>query len=99
MYRTNIDAVNKLGEGALIGLDCQHCRSQRASGPAPYATTTVICHSEGPCYGKILLQEHISTHQMKELKMTGKESKDKMTVDAALKTMVRELKKNQGRNM
>jgi hypothetical protein len=96
MYRTNIDAANKIDDGPIVGLDCQHCRSQRAVGAAPYASTTVICHSVGPCYGKILLQSHISTHQMKESGMTGKESKDKYTVDAALKVLVKKLVKIKG---
>jgi hypothetical protein len=91
MYRVNINEVNMITGGPTIGLDCQHCRSQRATGAAPYATTTVICHTLGPSYGKILLQKHVSTHQLKESGMSGKESKDKYTVDQALRVLVEQL--------
>jgi hypothetical protein len=91
-YRENIDLVNTLKDGVILGFDCQHSRSQRASGSAPYATTTFMCHNEGSYYGKILLQSHISKHQLKEMGKTGKESKDKITVDQGLDVMIEKLK-------
>ncbi len=47
-----------------------------------------MSHIPGLNYGKILYQSHISSHQMKKLKMTKKESKDKYTVVKGLTKMV-----------
>lgn len=88
VLKNNIDAVNQDNNQTILGFDCQHSRSQRSFGAAPYATTTFISHTPGPNYGKILYQSHISSHQMKEQNMTGKESKDKHTVVKGLTKMV-----------
>ena len=64
-YKANIDSVNESNEYCIIGFDCQHSRSHRKGGSAPFATSTFICHSPGVNYGKILFQSHLSTHQMK----------------------------------
>jgi hypothetical protein len=53
-YQENVDAVNGMKEDVILGCDCQHCRSQRAQGSAPYATSTFICHNQGSNYGKII---------------------------------------------
>lgn len=89
-YRENIDLVNQTGK-TIIGLDCQHARSQRASGPAPFATSTCICHNKGPSRGKILYQAHMSFQEMKEQGMSGRESKDKLTVDKGLTLLTSKL--------
>ena len=86
-YRLNIDSVNESDDGCILGFDCQHSRSQRATGPAPFATSTFICHTPGSNYGRILYQSHLSTQQMKEMGMNGTESKDKWSVVQGLKKM------------
>jgi hypothetical protein len=92
-YKENIDAINAMQSGVILGCDCQHCRSQRTVGPAPYATATFICHNQGSNYGKILFQSSISKHQMQESGLTGRESKDKITVDLGLKKLISKLNK------
>lgn len=86
-YKLNIDSVNGSNDDYILGFDCQHSRSQRATGSAPFATSTFICHTSGKNYGKNLYQSHLSTHQMKEMGMKGTESKDKWTVISGLKKM------------
>ncbi len=87
-YKLNIDSVNESKDGCILGFDCQHSRSQRATGAAPLATSTFICHTPGNNYGKILYQSHLSTHQIKEMEMKGTESKDKWATHAGLKKLV-----------
>jgi hypothetical protein len=90
-YKENIDQVNETKE-CILGFDCSHSRSQRATGAAPFATTTFICHLEGANYGKILFQSHLSKHQMQESGLKGTESKDKLTTDAGLTLMAEVVK-------
>lgn len=59
LYSANIDKLNTLQQPVSIGFDTQWKRSQRPlTGPAPFATTTVMSHTAGPYYGLLLHQEH-----------------------------------------
>lgn len=91
MYRENINSSNET-PGTILGFDCQHSRSQRSFGPAPFATTTFINHNLGSKnYGKILYQSHIGKHQLKEMELKQNNSKDKLTTDTGLQKMAVEL--------
>lgn len=91
IYKQNINDCNQDIGGTILGFDTQYSRSQRYFGSAPYATTSFFNHQPGKNYGKILYQAHISTHQMKEMKMKGTESKDKLATKEGLQKMVEKL--------
>jgi hypothetical protein len=93
MYSTNIDQANQNGDGTIIGVDVQHCRSQRADGPAPLATATVINHTPGAQYGQILIQTHQYKYDMLKEGIKSTASKDKLTTKEALKIMANKLNK------
>jgi len=84
MYKNNIQLVNQMKDGCIVGFDCQHSRSQRKAGSAPFATTSFMCHNQGQLYGKLLYQSSICTQQMKESGKKGTESKDKITTETGL---------------
>jgi hypothetical protein len=91
MYSDNIQAVNNDSAGAIIGVDVQHCRPQRSFGPAPLATATVINHTKGANYGKILVQAHTYKYDMVAKGIKPSASKDKLATEEALKIMVDKL--------
>ena len=99
-YQLNIRNANQEFQSnsqnaTIIGFNCQHSRSQRAFGPAPFATATFINHTPGPGYKQILFQSHMSTILMKEDGLIGSESKDKIVTRNGLKLMEFHLNKIQ----
>ena len=91
-YQLNIRAANQqtqinIQNAVTLGFDCQHSRSQRSFGPAPFATATFINHTPGPKYQQILYQSHMSTILMKEDGLLGSESKDKIVTQNGLEIL------------
>jgi hypothetical protein len=93
MYFTNIQTANTNKDGTIIGVDVQHCRPQRAFGPAPLATATVINHTPGDDYGKILIQTHEYKNDMIQQGISPTASKDRLTTKKALGVMEQKLDK------
>jgi hypothetical protein len=99
-YQLNIRTANQefqtnIQNATVVGFNCQHSRSQRSFGPAPFATATFINHTPGPGYKQILFQSHMSTNLMKADGLVGLESKDKIVTHNGLKIMELHLNKIQ----
>jgi len=95
MYHTNIQQANADSNGTIIGTDVQHCRPQRAVGSAPFATATIINHTPGSQYGKILVQTHLYKQDMIQKGIKPTLSKDKLATEEALNIMANKLDKIQ----
>ncbi len=87
MYSINISKANENKDGAIIGIDVQNCRPQRATGSAPLATATVINHTPGQQYGQILIQTHLYKYDMIQKGIKPTASKDKLATEEALKIL------------
>lgn len=91
LYFQNVNQTNlELESGTIIGFDVQHSRPQRSFGPASLASGTFICHNPGKFYGKILLQVHTNTRELKENGGSGTESKDKIVITRGLEKLAKE---------
>jgi hypothetical protein len=91
-YQLNIRTANQetqanIQNSTTLEFDCQHSRSQRSFGPAPFATATFINHTPGPGYQQILYQSHMLTTLMKEDGLVGSESKDKIVTHNGLEIL------------
>jgi hypothetical protein len=76
-YKKGVDYINQSKEGAIIGCDVQHSRSQRASGSAPFAGCVFMLHNKGPYYSWIIHQQLVSNSGLVAAGKQKNESKDK----------------------
>jgi hypothetical protein len=95
-YQEGVAFANEATDGAIIGCDVQHSRSQRVVGAAPFAGSVFMLHNKGPFYSRIVWQQLVNNQMLIQAGKLKTASKDKHATHIGLQHLAQQLNRIDG---